>query len=77
MKQTFYLLRNNSGSEGQYLFLGEYKILFPGQEITLKQRPTTTTANITMSIYKKEVGGEVILNTKPRRPTKVVKKNHQ
>ena len=75
MKQTFYLLKNNSHSEGTYLIKGEYKTLFPGEEVTLKQRPTNTTANILTSIYKKEVG-EVILNLKPK-TTKVEKKNSQ
>lgn len=65
MKQTFYLLKNNSRSEGTYLIKGEYKTLFPGEEITLKQRPTNTTSNILISVYKKEMS-ETILNLKPR-----------
>ena len=65
MKQTFYLLKNNSYSEGTYLIKGEYKTLFPGDEITINQRPTNTTSNILISVYKKEMG-EVILNLKPR-----------
>lgn len=65
MKQTFYLLKNNSRSEGTYLIKGEYKTLFPDEEITLKQRPTNTTSNILISVYKKEMG-ETILNLKPR-----------
>ena len=73
MKQTFYLLRNNSRSEGTYLLKGEYKTLYAGEEITLKQRPTNTTANILISVYRKEVG-ETILNLKPK-TVKVEKKN--
>lgn len=65
MKQTFYLLKNNSRSEGTYLIKGEYKTLFPGDEITINQRPTNTTSNILISVYKKEMG-ETILNLKPR-----------
>ena len=72
MKQTFYLLKNNSRSEGTYLLKGEYKTLFPGEEITLKQRPTNTTSNILISIYRKEVG-ETIQYLKPK-TTKVEKK---
>ena len=73
MKQTFYLLNNNSHSEGTYLIKGEYKTLFPGEEITLKQRPTNTTSNILISVYKKEMD-ETILNLKPK-TVKVEKKN--
>ena len=73
MKQTFYLLKNSSRSEGTYLIKGEYKTLFPGEEITLKQRPTNTTSNILISVYKKEMG-ETILNLKPR-TVKAEKKN--
>lgn len=65
MKQTFYLLKNNSRSEGTYLIKGEYKTLFPGEEITVTQRPTNTTSNILISVYKKEIG-ETILNLKPK-----------
>ena len=65
MKQTFYFLKNNSRSEGTYLIKGEYKTLFPGEEITVTQRPTNTTSNILISVYKKEIG-ETILNLKPK-----------
>lgn len=65
MKQAFYILKNNSRSEGTYLFKGEYKTLYAGEEITLNQRPTNTTSNILISVYKKEIG-ETILNLKPR-----------
>ena len=65
MKQTFYILKNNSGSEGTYLIKGEYKSLFPGEQIELKSMPTNRTANLTLSMYRKEIG-EVILNLKPR-----------
>lgn len=75
MKQTFYLLRNNSYSDGTYLVKGEYKILFPGQEIVLKQRPTNTTSNVLISVFKKEVD-ETIQYLKPKTtPTKVEPKN--
>ena len=73
MKQTFYLLKNTSRSEGTYLFKGEYKTLFPGDEITLNQRPTNTTSNIFVSIFKKEVG-ETIQYLKPK-TIKVEKKS--
>jgi len=70
MKQTFYILKNNSGSDGTYLLSGEYLTLYPGDEVTLKQRPTNITSNIIVSMYRKEVG-ETILNLKPK--TKVEK----
>ena len=72
MKQAFYVLKNSSHSEGTFLFKGEYKTLFPGQEVTLNQRPTNYTANILISVYKKEMN-ETILNLKPR--TVKVEKN--
>jgi hypothetical protein len=66
MKQTFYILKNNSGSDGTYLLNGEYKTIFPGERIDLKNRPTNMTSNITLSIYKKEVSDSPILNLKPK-----------
>lgn len=78
MKQTFYILKNNSGSDGTYLLNGEYKTIFPGERIDLKNRPTNMTSNITLSIYKKEVSDSPILNLKPRTVTKdELKKNHR
>lgn len=78
MKQTFYIVKNNSRSEGTYLIKGEYKTIFPGEEITLKQRPTTTTSNVLISMYKKETSEETILNLKPKTITKVEqKKTHR
>ena len=73
MKQTFYLLRNNSYSDGTYLIKGEYRTLFPGQEITLRQRPTNTTSNILISVFRREVD-ETIQYLKPKTvPTRVVR----
>ena len=76
MKQTFYLLKNKSSSEGTYLFKGEYKSLFPGDEIHLEQKPTNMTSNITLLVYKKEIG-ETIQYLKPKtvKVEKSVKKN--
>lgn len=70
MKQTFYILKNNSGSDGTYLLNGEYKTIFSGERIDLKNRPTNMTSNITISIYKKEVSDSPILNLKPKTVTK-------
>lgn len=73
MKQTFYLLRNNSYSDGTYLIKGEYRTLFPGQEITLRQRPTNTTSNILISVFRREID-ETIQYLKPKTvPTRVVR----
>ena len=71
MKQTFYILKNNSGSDGTYLLNGEYKTIFPGERIDLKSKPTNITSNVTISIYKKQVEESPILNLKPRTVTKV------
>ena len=71
MKQTFYILKNNSGSDGTYLLNGEYRTIFPGERIDLKSKPTNITSNVTISIYKKQVEESPILNLKPRTVTKV------
>lgn len=60
-----YILKNNSGSEGTYLIDGEYKTLFPNKDIELKKRPVTMTDNISLTIYRKRVGEE-ILHTKSK-----------
>lgn len=75
MKKTFYILKNNSGSDGTYLLNGEYKTIFPGERIDLKSRPTNITSNVTISIYKKDVGDSPILNLKPKTVTKAEKKS--
>ena len=62
MKQTFYILKNNSGSEGTFLIDGEYKSIFPGEKIELTKRPVNKTENVTLVIYKKNVGDSPILN---------------
>lgn len=64
MKKTFYTLKNKSGSEGTYLLNGEYKPLYPGEEITLDRPPVNKTANIVLTIYKKNVGSSEILRKK-------------
>lgn len=70
MKQTFYMLKNTSMSEGTYLIDGEYKSIYPGETITLKKAPVNTTANVTLTMYRKETGGQPILNKKPVQSTK-------
>lgn len=67
MKQAFYILKNNSASEGTYLINGEYKVLFPGQEVTLDRAPSNKTENLITLVFRKEVGEEKILNKKTRR----------
>lgn len=62
MKQTFYILKNNSGSEGTFLIDGEYKSIFPGEKIELTKRPVNKTENVTLVIYRKNVGDSPILN---------------
>lgn len=65
MKQTFYMLKNTSMSEGTYLIDGEYKSIYPGETITLKKAPVNTTANVSLTMYRKETGNPPILNKKP------------
>ena len=55
MKQTFYILKNNSGSDGTYLLNGEYKTIFPGERIDLENRPTNITSNVIISIFRKDI----------------------
>lgn len=74
MRQTFYLLRNNSNSDGNYLIDGVYKPIYPDEKIQLNRRPTSVTSNVTVSIFRKEVG-ETILHLKPK--TVKAEKNHQ
>lgn len=66
MKQTFYLLKNNSRSEGTYFIDDDYKSLFPGNEVILSKAPTNKTENLTLILFRKEVGEEKILNKKRR-----------
>ena len=65
MKETFFMLKNNSKSEGTYLIDGEYKPIYPGETITLKKAPVNYTNNVSMVMYKKETGRGEILNKKP------------
>ena len=55
MKQTFYIIKNNSGSTGTFLFEGEYRTLFPGEEVTLKKAPTNKTDNLSVVMYRQEI----------------------
>jgi hypothetical protein len=55
MKQTVYILRNVSGSPGEYLLNGEYEELDQHKEIILNQKPVSVTANIKVIPVRKEV----------------------
>jgi len=55
MKTTVYLLKNNSGSDGEYLLNDEYVTLEAHDKIVLNQKPVNWTANITMVPVRKEV----------------------
>ena len=55
MKQTVYVLRNTSGSDGEYLINDEYQTLEPHKEIILNQKPVNVTANIKLIPVRKEV----------------------
>ena len=65
MKETFYMLKNNSKSEGTYLIDGEYKPIYPGETITLRKAPVNYTNNVIMVMYRKETGRGEILYKKP------------
>ena len=60
MKQTFYILENNSASEGTYYHKGKYESLFPGQTVELESRPVNKTENITITVYNKNMGETVL-----------------
>lgn len=55
MKQTFYIIRNDSASDGMYFSNGQYKTIYPNQEIVLEQQPTNKTANVTVTVFRKEI----------------------
>ena len=55
MKQTVYLLKNESGSDGEYLINDEYETLAPHSQIVLNQKPVNCTANIKLVVVRKEV----------------------
>lgn len=55
MKQTVYLLKNESGSAGEYLVNDEYETLEPHKQIVLNQKPVNSTANIKVVPVRKEV----------------------
>ena len=55
MKQTVYVLRNTSGSDGEYLINDEYQTLEAHKEIVLNQKPVNVTANIKLIPVRKEV----------------------
>lgn len=55
MKTIFYKVRNASGTDGQYYLNGRYYFIAAGQTITLSRKPSNTTANVVVSMFKKEV----------------------
>ena len=55
MKQTVYLLKNASGSAGEYLLNDEYETLEPHKQIVLNQKPVNCTANIKVVPVRKEI----------------------
>ena len=67
MKYTFYVIKNESMSEGTYLIDGVYKPIYPGESITLKKAPTNVTSNVKLSMYRKEIGEQPILYKKPKK----------
>ena len=69
MKQTKYIIRNNTRSEGTYFSNGEYKIIYPGEEILADTAPLTKTANVTVIVFKQTVNEKLAapLNKKIRK----------
>ena len=70
MKQTFFTLKNNSKSEGTYLIDGEYKVIYPGETISLKKSPTSYTANVSLTLYRKDIAESPILYKKSKKTAK-------
>ena len=70
MRQTFYMIKNTSKSEGTYLIDGEYKTIYPGETISLTKPPVNKTVNVSLVMYKREVGESPILYKKPKKNTK-------
>ena len=54
MKDIYYMVRNESGSDGQYFLDGEYHYLASGQKEILKKEPVNATQNIVISMFKRE-----------------------
>lgn len=52
---TVYLLKNQSASEGTYLYNNDYHSLASGGEIELSSEPTSMTANISLTVFRKKV----------------------
>jgi len=75
MKETFFMLKNNSKSEGTYLIDGEYKPIYPGETITLKKSPVNHTSNVSVVIYRKDTGNNEILYKKPVKAQEEPKKS--
>jgi hypothetical protein len=67
MKQTFFILKNHSQSNGTYYINGEYKTLMPGEQITYDHQPTNHTSNIIVTMYRKELKTETPILNKKRR----------
>ena len=59
MRQSFYILKNDSLSSGMYFDGGDYKTLMPGLEVVLDHAPVNKTANIVVSVFRKEVENEI------------------
>lgn len=54
MKNIYYMVRNASGSDGQFYLDGRYYFIAAGQTITLTKKPINTTANVVVSVFRKE-----------------------
>lgn len=55
MKSIYYMVRNESGSDGQYFIDGQYHYLAPGQKEILTKEPVNATQNVVISMFKREV----------------------
>ena len=64
MKQTFYIIKNNSRNEGTFFIDGDYRSIYPGEKLEFSKKPLNYTANLILSVYHKEIGDSPILNKK-------------
>lgn len=55
MKVTVHLLKNMSGSSGQYLLDDEYHVLPAGKQIELEKKPVNVTSNISVLTFRKTI----------------------
>ena len=74
MKQTFYMLKNKSKSEGTYFIDNDYKVIYPGETITLTKAPVNHTVNVSITMYQKDINNDFQYKKPQVKPEKPVEK---